>query len=587
VTNPTRLETTARLALAVVVIFVAACESDRDGSRGDPARAVEDVTFVDRASEAGLTLATVCGNTAKTHLLESTGTGVAVGDYDGDGDDDLYVTTAQTTDDWLAGRKPRANALYRNDGDGTFIDVAREAGVALAEWSAGAYFADYDNDSDPDLFVTAWGPNVLYRNDGDGTFTDVTATAGVAGDEHAWSASAAFGDLDGDSDLDLYVTNYCTYDLRNPPFGDSKSIWMGMATYPGPRGFTAQPDVLYRNDGDGTFTDWSRDSGLHDSAPRYGLGVVMSDLDDDRDLDIFVANDSMPNFLFRNEGGLRFSEVAAYANVATNEDAKEQAGMGTDAGDFDGDGRPDVIVTNFSHDFDTLHRNMGELYFTDATFEAGLRDSFLDLAWGVKFFDYDNDCRLDLIVANGHIYPEVDGEARLNTRYEQRNRLYRNRGGGVLQNRSRDAGPGLAAEHSARGVAVVDVERDGDLDVVVTNIDATPTLLVNQGGNRAAWLSLDLRGVDSNRDAIGARVTLETPGAAQVRELNPFGSYLSQSAHAMHFGLGAAGAATRVVVEWPSGRSEELLDLPADRFYVITEGKGITSSTAPAAAPSP
>jgi hypothetical protein len=539
------------------------------------------VTFIDRAAEAGLTLTTVCGNTTKTHLLESTGTGVAVGDYDRDGDDDLYLTTAQTTDDWLAGRSPRSNALYRNDGGGTFTDVAREAGVALAAWSAGAYFADYDNDGDPDLFVTTWGPNVLYRNDGDGTFTDVTATAGVAGDEHAWSASAAFGDLDGDSDLDLYVTNYCVYDLRNPPFGDSKSIWLGMATYPGPRGFTAQPDVLYCNNGDGTFTDCSRESGIHDTEPRYGLGVVMSDLDGDRDLDIFVANDSVPNFLFRNDGGMRFAEVAAYANVATNEDGKEQAGMGTDAADYDGDGRPDLIVTNFSHDFDTLHRNMGDLFFTDATFEAGLRDSYLDLGWGVKFFDYDNDGRLDLFVATGHIYPEVDGESRLNTRYRQINRLYHNSGVGVLQNRTADSGPGLAVRQSARGVAVLDLERDGDLDVVVTNIDATPTLLVNEGGNRAAWLSLDLRGVESNRDAIGARVTLETPGGVQVRELNPFGSYLSQGAHAMHFGLGDAQAAARVVVDWPSGRSEELLDLAAGRFYVVTEGQGVTSSTEP------
>jgi hypothetical protein len=537
-----------------------------------------EVTFIDIAPEAGLTLSTRGGNEDKHHLLESTGTGVALADYDGDGDEDIYLTTSQTTDEWMAGKRPRANALYRNDGGGTFDDVAEEAGVDLRAWSAGAYFADYDNDGDKDLFVTTWGPNVLYRNDGDGTFTDVTAEAGVAGAEDAWTSSAGFGDLDGDGDLDLYVVNYCVYDLWDPPLGGALCIWNGLAVYAGPRGFIGQPDMLYRNNGDGTFTDISHDSGIFRDVPFYGLGVVMSDLDDDGDLDIFVANDSVANFLFRNDGEMRFQEIGAFANVATNEDAKDQAGMGTDAADFDGDGRIDLIVTNFSHECNTVHRNEGNLFFTDATFEVGFRDSFLKLVWGVKFFDYDNDAWLDVYAANGHIYTEVDGEARLNTSYKQVNSLYRNLGGGKFEDVTEVSGPGLAIAECSRGVAVFDVDRDGDRDLLVTNLDSTPSLLRNDGGDRRSWVSFLLRGVRSNRDAVGARLTVETGDHVQVRDANPFGSYQSNSSYEVHFGLAEAETVDRLSIVWPSGESEELTDLPARMFYEITEGQGVTAS---------
>lgn len=575
---------TAVAVLSASLLGPTACSSPGPAPAAFEAedRALDDVHYVDIARRAGLRIVTACGDPDKKHLLESTGTGVAVADYDRDGDLDLYFTTAQTTTDWLAGRKPRANALYRNDGDGAFTDVAREAGVARADWNAGAYFADYDNDGDADLFLTAWGPNALYRNDGDGTFTDVTRQAGVAGPPDAWSASAAFGDLDRDGDLDLYVANYVQYDLRDPELGGLKTLWHGIPVYRGPVGLVGQSDVLYRNNGDGTFTDVTREAGIADlHPPHYGLGVVMSDLDDDADLDIYVANDSQPNFLWRNDGGLRFTEIAALAGVATNEDAKEQAGMGVDAGDFDGDLRQDLFVTNFSHDWNTLYRNRGDMVFSDDTFPAGLRDSYRYLAWGTKFFDYDNDGWLDLFVANGHIYTDVDRHPQLGTSYRQENFLYRNLGGRGFENRTPSAGPGLRLVDSSRGVAVADVDRDGDLDLVVTHIDSTPNLLINEGGNRRAWIALKLEGTRSNRDAVGARVVLEAGGRKQLREVNPYGSYLSQGDPALHFGLGDAEVVDRVTIRWPSGLTEVLERLPARSFLTVVEGRGAAVTTAP------
>lgn len=545
----------------------------------EPAAAVEappGPEFVDVAPEAGLQLVTVYGNRIKNHLLETTGGGVAVADFDDDGDEDIYLTTGQTADAWLSGRKPLANALYRNDGNGTFTDVAAAAGVDLHEWSNGAYFADFDNDGDKDLLVTAWGANSLFRNDGAGRFTDVTSRAGVGGDPGAWSSSAVFADFDNDGDLDLYVTNYCEYDLRDPPFGGAKMVWKGVVVPRGPHGLAGQADLLYRNDGDGTFTDVTREAsngGM--SLPQYGLGAVAADFDDDGDLDLYVANDSRPNKLWRNDGGMRFTEVSAMSGVATNEDSREQAGMGTDVGDYNDDGRPDLVVTNFSHDWNTLYRNEGELFFVDATFESGLRDTYLSLGWGVRFFDYDNDGRLDLFMANGHIYQELDEQPQLNTSYRQSNLLYRNAGGARFSDRTLVSGPGLRIVQSSRGVAVFDYERDGDLDVLVTNIDAPANLLRN-GGTSDGWVSFLLRGTESNRDAIGARLWLETGGRRLPGEVDPFGSYQSQSSYAVHFGLGSNESIERLLLRWPSGREEEIVDLTARRFYTIEEGHGVT-----------
>lgn len=572
------------LALPAAWLLAAACAggcgtpADKGASDGvvPPAPAESPVQFTDAAPEAGLTRVTICGDARKNHLLESTGSGVAIADYDGDGDDDVYVGTQQTSEDWKAGRRPNANALYQNRGDGTFAEVAEEAGVALRAWTAGTYFVDYDNDGDKDLFLTTWGPNVLYRNEGNGTFTDVTESAGVAGPDDAWSASAGFGDLDGDGDLDLYVANYCEYDLWNPPYDGTKVVWKGILTYRGPLGFIGQADELYRNDGDGTFTDVTREAGIDDfTNPLYGLGVVMADFDDDSDLDIYVANDSCRNYLWRNDGDLRFSEVGGVAGVATNEDAKEQAGMGTDAGDFDGDGRIDLVVTNFSHDWNTLYRNLGNLVFNDHSFMAGFKDSYLSLAWGAEFLDYDNDGRLDLFIGNGHIYSEVDDHPQLNVTYRERNFLYRNAGDGTFDNVTDSAGPGLEIVEGTRSVAAVDIDRDGDLDVAMSNIDAPPNLLINEGGNEKPWLTVELEGRRSNRDAVGARLTLEAGGRRQVREVNPFGSYQSQGAYAVHFGLGDAERIEGLTVRWPSGEEQAFSDLAVRQRIRIVEGEGI------------
>jgi hypothetical protein len=558
-----------RLALAP-----AGADRGGDGNQGRGSRSV---------GGGGIDLVTVQGDQDKSFILESTGSGAAAADFDGDGDEDIYVATAQTTEEWRAGRRPRANALYRNNGDGTFTDVAEPAGVALRAWSSGAYFVDYDADGDKDLFVTTWGPNALYRNDGDGTFTDVTEGAGVAGAADGWSTSAAFGDLDGDSDLDLFVANYCDYDLIDPPFGGKKVVWKGIVVYLGPLGLTAQADLLYRNNGDGTFTDVSKESGVTD-LPRqfYALGVVMADFDRDGRLDVYVANDSRPNLLWHNDGGLRFSDISAQAGVATNEDAKEQAGMGTDAADFDGDGQLDLVVTNFSHDWNTMYRNRGSMFFLDDTFKAGFRGSYMKLVWGVKFFDYDNDGWLDVMTVNGHVYPQVDDAPHLNTTFHQPNSLYRNNGDATFEERNESAGPGLAIEESSRGLVVLDYDRDGALDVLVTNMDAAPNLLHNEG-NENAWIALELKANGANRDAIGAWVELTTGDRTQVRQVNPFGSYQSQSTYRQHFGLGDRERVDHVLIRWTSGASEELTDLDARRFYTVTEGRGVTAAAEPAA----
>ena len=542
-----------------------------DGLPEGPPLAVQ---FHDEAVRAGLTIVTLTGGTDKRNLPESTGTGVAVGDVDGDGDEDLFIATGQTRDDWIAGRNPAACALYRNNGDGTFTDVAKEAGVDVRGWICGAYLVDVDNDGDLDLFLTAFGKNRLYANDGHGVFQDRTKAAGLDGPA-SWNTSAAFTDVDRDGDLDLYVARYVTFDLAHPPNGGARSLWKGLSVYPGPLGLPGAADVLYRNNGDGTFTDVTEKSGIRDSERRYGLGVIATDFDGDGAPDIYVANDSVSNFLWHNDGKGRFEDVAASAGVATNEDAREQAGMGTDAGDFDGDGDMDIVVTNFSHDWNTLYRNDGDLRFSDATFQAGFTDSYLYLGWATKFFDFDNDGWLDTFVANGHIYPEVDSAPSLNTTYRQLNLLYRNKGNGSFENVTRRAGPGFTIAESTRGASVTDIDRDGDMDLVVTNTEGRPNLLINDGGAEAGrWLEVRLRGTRSNRDGIGARLTAEVGVRKIVRDVNPFGSYQSQSTLWVHFGLAANGTVDRLTVRWPSGTVDELTGVASNHRILVVEGTG-------------
>ncbi|MEE8412842.1 MAG: CRTAC1 family protein [Acidobacteriota bacterium] len=570
--NPSRMP-----FLVLVLGALAACGGPVDDSRAEKSAGVSSrdaVWFEDIAAKAGVDRVAVCGNRDKDHILETLGTGVAIADYDNDGDQDFYLATAQTSDDWLNGDKPRANGLYRNDGDGIFVDVAAESGVDLRAWSLGAYFVDYDNDGDKDLFVTTWGPNVLYVNNGDGTFTDGTAAAGL-GTHDVWSASAAFGDLDLDGDLDLYIANYAKYSLIDPPHGGAKITWRGMRVLMGPIGLEGESDRLYRNNGDGTFTDITSEAGIAAPVPHFGLGVVFSDLDKDGDPDIFVANDSMANFLWRNEGSLRFRDVSLGAGVATNQNATEQAGMGADAGDYDEDGWTDLVVTNFSHDFNTLHRNRGGLLFTDATYTANFKDSYSYLAWGVKFVDYDLDGWLDVFMANGHTYSILETNKQSDTTYKQVNSIYRNRRDGSFEPRGAAAGPALEIVESTRGLAVGDLDGNGAPDFIVTNIDAPPTILMNRGADGRRWLHVSLEGTRSNRDGVGARIELTADGRTQSREVNPFGSFLSQSTYDVMFGLGQADVADRIVVRWPSGIVDEIDAVPAGRRVRIVEGVGL------------
>jgi hypothetical protein len=532
------------------------------------------IRFVDEAEQFGIDVESTNGGARKNHIVEAIGSGIAIADYDLDGDDDVYVATAQTSSDWTTGKRPNANSLYRNNDDGTFTEVAADSGVALRAWSNGVYFVDYDNDGDRDLFVTCWGSNVLYRNEGDGTFADVTSQAGVAGDPEWWSSGAAFGDLDLDGDLDLYVTNYLKYDLSDPAYSD-KVVWKQIVVLRGPHGYTAQPDVLYRNNGDGTFTDVSEPAGLlKRNRDSYGLAVAMSDLDEDGDPDIYVANDSHANFLWRNDGEFNFTDVAVMSGVATNEDAKEQAGMGVDIADYDGDLDFDVVVTNFSNDWNTLYNNLGHFQFQDETFRAGFRDSYMNLVWGTKFFDYDNDGWLDVFMANGHIYPEVDDHEHLNTTYRQQNSLYRNQRDGTFENVSDTTGPGMQIVDVTRGLALTDIDHNGSLDLLLTNLDGRPNVLLNNG-NANGWIRFRLQGTTSNRDAVGARLTITAGDRTRVAEVSPFGSFLSQGSYDVHFGLDELDGIDQLTITWPGGDSEDIGALEGRRLYSIVQGRGV------------
>ena len=573
-----RSSPTLSRAIVFVAIALAAAACGDDPSESPPAASPPDgestanaLQFVDATADSGIDYFVSSGGEDKKHLLESTGSGVGVADVDGDGLEDVYLTTQQPTDAWLRGERPLANALYRNRGDGTFEDIAARAGVDLRAWSCGAYFADVDNDGDADLFVTAWGSNVFYRNRGDGTYQEDTARAGLGGGAADWSAGAAFGDLDGDGDLDLYVANYAEYDLASPPFDGAFTDYKGIQVFRGPLGFVAQADRVYRNRGNGTFEEIADTAGFRSRAPLFGLGVVFLDDDDDGDLDVYVANDSTDNFLFRNEGDFTFREIGTLAGVATNEDAKQQAGMGTDAGDIDGDGRIDLVVTNFSHDWNTIYRNLGGGSFRDVTFESGLQDTYLPLAWGVKLFDADGDGDLDLFVANGHIYPWIDDAPQLGTTYRQANLLYRNRGDGTFEDVGARAGSGLALIEGTRGTAAFDSDGDGDLDLLLTNLDGPARLLRNESRQGVSTRFM-LEGVDSPRDGTGARLTATIGSTRVVRVANPFGSYLSTGTRDVHVGSGESRTIDVLEVRWPSGRRDRFENVAAGERYRLREG---------------
>jgi hypothetical protein len=516
---------------------------------------------------------TYCGGPTKDHILESGGSGVAVFDYDGDGLLDVYlVTAAELTP--ARERVPHRNALYRNLGGLRFEDVSERAGVDAAAWGNGVCVGDFDGDGHLDIYVTNWGPNFLFRNNGDGTFTEVAAEAGVQAG--GWSTGCTFFDADGNGRLDLYVARYVETSWDEVVRAERTLVWRkGPRIMVGPAGLPAQADLFFENTGGGRFREATRERGFGDPLRGYGFAVVATDYDDDGHVDLFVANDSTPNFLYRNRGDGRFESVGLLAGVGVNAEARAQAGMGADAGDYDGDGQVDFVLTAFAHDNNTVYRGLGGGDFEDASIAAGLKaPTFERMGWGVAFLDADLDGWLDLFVANGHIFADVGDYPQLGESFRQRNQLLLNRGG-VFHDVSESAGSGLQVAKSSRGLALGDLDGDGDLDLVVSNVDDVPTVLENRQRTGHGWVAFRVSSPTGNRFGIGAKVTIDAGGRRQFREIRSGGSYLSQSGLSAHFGLGDYVGAVDVEVRMPGGRRWRWRGLPAGRLHVL----GLTDAT--------
>jgi hypothetical protein len=529
------------------------------------------VIFTDVTKSSGITFSSA-SSSEKRYIVESMNGGGAMFDFDNDGKLDIYLVNSYSVEAALA-KKPRPPAaLYRNLGNGKFEDVTGKAGVADPGWAIGISVADYDNNGFDDLYVTCFGPDKLYRNLGSGKFEDVTAKAGVSDDR--FSAGAAWGDYDRDGDLDLFVTNYVDFKLDDlPQFGKGDLCrYRNVAVQCGPRGLPGAGDVLYRNNGDGTFTDVSKKAKVDDPNGYYGLGVMWTDFDDDGWPDIFVANDATPNYAYRNNGDGTFTEMGLALGVAVDENGVEQGSMGISIGDYDRDGRFDLIVTNFADQYNTIYRKQQDGNFIDVSRATKTADvSMPYVGWGTKFFDYDNDGWLDLLVVNGHVYPQIEG-AYPEGMYRQRMLFYRNLRDGTFAECGAELGAGLTERRASRGAAFGDYDEDGDIDVVVNNLDGPPTLLRNDGGSSAGhWIKLKLIGAKSNRNAVGARVTLKAGGLTQIDEVRAGDSYISHSDWRLHFGLGKATTVDEITIKWPSGKIEKMNKVAPDRVVTVTE----------------
>lgn len=516
----------------------------------------------------------------KKYIVESMSGGILVIDYDRDGWPDLYFTNAPTVEMALKGEKARS-ALYHNNHDGTFTDVTDKAGVATPCFAMGGAVGDYNNDGYPDMYVTCLGGNVLYRNNGNGTFTDVARQSGVT--DGRWSTGAAFGDYDGDGFVDLFVSNYVDFKLTDlPGFGKALTCrYRGIDVQCGPRGLKGAGDSLFHNNGNGTFTEVSKSAGVNDPSGYYGLGVIWSDFNNTGRADIYVANDSTPNFLYRNDGGGKFTEIGLESGTAVSADGSEQGSMGVAVGDYDHSGRFSIYVTNFSDEDNALYRNLGKYDFRDVSYDAGVALAALPwVKWGDAFVDLDNDGWLDLIAVNGQVYPQVDSLPS-GARYRQPKNLFLNERDGKFCDAGQQAGPALVEPRVSRGLAVADLDNDGNVDVVVADIDGGPMILHNEGIPGNHWVSFDLTGTKSNRLALGARVTITAGGMTQTEEVRSGGSYLSQSDLRVHFGLAGAATIDSVEIRWPSGKTEHLSGLKGNRFYRIVEGAGVAIPVTP------
>ena len=529
------------------------------------------VRFEDIAAQAGLTSVNVSGAAAnKQYILETTGNGVAIFDYDNDGlPDILFVNGAR----FQPGGAPTTPVLYHNLGGLKFEDVTKKAGLTHAGWGQGVCAGDIDNDGNVDLFVTGWGQNVLYHNQGNGTFRDETEARGLASATNRWSTGCAFLDFNRDGFLDLLVVHYIRFDPATTPHPGERSQceWKGMPVICGPRGLLGETVSLYQNDGHGRFTDVS--DRMHITTPKdyYCFSPLVDDFDNDGWPDIYIACDSTASLYFHNLKGQRFEEIGVQAGVAYNDEGREQAGMGVAAADFSHDGRFDIFKTNFADDTPTLYRNQGDNNFTDATIESGLAVNTKYLGWGTAAVDIDNDGWKDLILANGHVYPEVDS-GHSGEHFKQSRLLYWNRRDGQFYDLSSQAGSGITAAHASRGLAVGDLDNDGNEEIVIVNMGEAPSLLKNSAPSLGN--SILIRLLTANRDAIGARVTVTANGQKQMDEVRSGGSYISQNDFRLHFGLGKATSAN-LSVRWLDGKIENISGVAAGQIVTIEEGKGI------------
>ncbi len=572
--SPRRYQPIRRLLCAPVVLLSAMfCHGQAPKTPAiAPSRPI--ANFTDIAETAGLTMQNAFGGaTTKKYIIETTGTGVAIFDYDNDGWPDIFIVNGTKLEGFPSGKSP-SNHLYRNNHDGTFSDVTEKAGLSATGWGQGVCVGDYDNDGWEDLYVTYYGKNRLYHNQ-QGVFAEVAEKAEVAGSGKAWGTGCAFVDYDRDSRLDLMVANYVDFDLTTAPAPGERAscIWKGVPVMCGPRGLPGAKNILYHNRGDGTFEDVTTKAHIDRTDGHYAFSVSTLDFDEDGWPDIYVACDSTPSILYRNNHDGTFTDVAVTAGAAFNEDGREQAGMGSTIADFNGDGHLDIFKTNFSDDTSTLYRNNGDGTFIDATSAAGLGLYTQYLGWGTMFLDFDNDGWPDLILVNGHVYPEVDSQ-HLGSSYKEPRILYHNNGDGTFSDVSSAAGSGITAAASSRGLAVGDLWNDGRMSAVVSNMNAPPSLLVNQVRNSNHWIAIRALGTKSNRDGIGARIRVKTGKRILVDEVRSGSSYDSNSDMRVHFGLGASAKIDGVEVRWPSGIVERFVNLAVDRIHTVKEGSG-------------
>ena len=540
-----------------------------------------DAYFVNVAKESGLNAKTIFGGEHKNkYLLETTGCGVAFYDYDNDGWLDIFLVNGTRLEGFPPGQEP-INHLFKNNRDGTFTDVTLKAGLAHSGWGQGVCIGDYDNDGFEDLFVAYFGKNVLYHNNGNGTFTDVSEKAGVATDGKKWSTGCAFVDYDRDGKLDLFVANYIDLDLATAPVPESgPCLYKGIMVACGPPGMNGSKNLLYHNNGDGTFADVSQVSGVLQASGTYGLGVLTGDFDNDGWPDIYVANDSTASILYQNQKNGKFVDIAVDAGCALSADGKPQAGMGVSAADYDLDGNLDIVKTNFAGDTPTLYHNIGGSIYEDSTFPAGLGRHTQYLGWGCGFFDFDNDGWPDILICNGHVYPEVE-QLRTEAGYAQRKLLYRNLRNGKFEDVSQVAGPGISDPTASRGCAFGDFDNDGDVDFVINCVNELPQLVRNDVKVKNNWIKVRTIGTKSNRSGIGARLrcVAQIPGESkphpQIDEVRSGGGYFAQNDLRVHFGLGKAEKVDLLEIRWPSGLVDTLKDIKVNQLIYVKEGEGI------------